>query len=87
MNCIPECADLLELGLDEVDHITRDGRREWVRIANPSSTARNPGFDVTPADLITGFITPAGILKPRELWKRRKALAPSSGITAGAPVT
>jgi len=46
------------------------GRRAWVRVANPSSTARNPGFDVTPAELITGLITPDGILKPAELRKR-----------------
>lgn len=50
---------------------TRAGRREWVRIANPTSGARNPGFDVTPADLITGIITPVGIFEPGELWKNR----------------
>ena len=33
------------------------GRRAVrVRIANPGSSARNPGFDVTPAELITGRI-------------------------------
>jgi len=48
--------------------------RAYVRIANPTSTARNPGFDVTPAELVTGIITPAGIFKPRELWSRRKEL-------------
>jgi len=48
--------------------------RQYVRIANPTSTARNPGFDVTPARLITGLITPAGIFKPRELWRRRREL-------------
>jgi methylthioribose-1-phosphate isomerase len=50
---------------------TRSGRREYVRVANPSSGAFNPGFDVTPPELITGIITPAGIFKPNELWKRR----------------
>ena len=49
-------------------------RREYVRVANPTSGARNPGFDVTPPELITGIITPLGILKPKDLWKRRKAL-------------
>jgi methylthioribose-1-phosphate isomerase len=44
---------------------------EYVRVANPTSGARNPGFDVTPAELITGIITPAGILKPRDLWRHR----------------
>jgi methylthioribose-1-phosphate isomerase len=50
------------------------GKRKYVRVANPTSGARNPGFDVTPAELITGIITPAGIFKPGELWKRRGEL-------------
>ena len=45
-----------------------------VRVANPTSHARNPAFDVTPANLITGIITPKGIVKPRELWRARKRL-------------
>ena len=53
---------------------TRSGRREFVRIANPSSRAFNPGFDVTPPDLITGILTPAGIFKPEELWAKRRLL-------------
>ena len=52
----------------------RSQRRAYVRVANPTSGALNPGFDVTPADLITGIITPVGILKPRELWARRREL-------------
>ncbi len=51
-----------------------NGRRMFVRIANPTSPARNPGFDVTPAELITGIITPLGIFTPRELWQRRREL-------------
>ncbi len=54
--------------------LTRGGRREYVRVANPGSGAFNAGFDVTPAELITGIITPAGIFKPRELWARRREL-------------
>ncbi len=50
------------------------GKRAYVRVANPTSTARNPGFDVTPPELITGIITPEGIFKPRELWKQRQKL-------------
>ncbi|HEY3915804.1 MAG TPA: S-methyl-5-thioribose-1-phosphate isomerase, partial [Verrucomicrobiae bacterium] len=53
------------------------GRTEkpvYVRVANPESTACNPGFDVTPPELITGIITPAGIIKPKDLWKNRKKL-------------
>lgn len=49
-------------------------RRAYVRIANPTTGARNPGFDVTPAELITGIITPAGIFRPQELWKNRAQL-------------
>jgi len=48
--------------------------RIYVRVANPMSGARNPGFDVTPPDLITGIITPAGIFQARELWHRRQEL-------------
>ena len=54
--------------------VTAKGRREYVRVANPTSGAFNPGFDVTPAELITGIITPAGIFKPRELWSKRRLL-------------
>ena len=50
------------------------GSREYVRVANPGSGAFNPGFDVTPAELITGIITPAGIFKPGELWRQRREL-------------
>jgi methylthioribose-1-phosphate isomerase len=52
----------------------KSAKRAYVRVANPTSGARNPGFDVTPADLITGIITPAGIFKPRDLWKNRSRL-------------
>lgn len=53
---------------------TRQGKREYVRIANQTSHAFNPGFDVTPAELITGIITPLGIFRPKELWKRQSEL-------------
>ena len=48
--------------------------RVYVRVANPGSRARNPGFDVTPAELITGIVTPAGIFPPAQLWKHRREL-------------
>jgi S-methyl-5-thioribose-1-phosphate isomerase len=54
--------------------INQRGQREFVRVANPASGARNPGFDVTPAELITGIITPVGIFTPRGLWRRRNRL-------------
>ncbi len=52
----------------------KSGKSVYVRVANPTSGARNPGFDVTPAELITGIITPVGIFKPKELWSRRREL-------------
>ena len=52
----------------------KSGQRAYVRVANPTSGARNPAFDVTPAELITGIITPVGIFKPQELWQRRREL-------------
>src|SRR5438067_2295425 len=54
--------------------VTANGKREYVRIANPTSGAVNPGFDVTPAELITGIITPEGIFRPKDLWKNRDRL-------------
>jgi methylthioribose-1-phosphate isomerase len=56
----------------------KKSRRAYVRVANPSSGACNPGFDVTPSELITGIITPVGIFKPGELWRRRAELGYSA---------
>lgn len=56
---------LFAWGLDE------NGNRKKIRIANKDSIARNPAFDVTPAEYITGIITPKGIFKPSELSKLR----------------
>jgi len=53
----------------------QNAKLKYVRVANPASGARNPGFDVTPPELITGIITPAGIFKPKDLWRRRRELA------------
>jgi S-methyl-5-thioribose-1-phosphate isomerase len=52
----------------------QNSKSRYVRVANPTSGARNPGFDVTPPELITGIITPVGIFKPRDLWDRRREL-------------
>jgi S-methyl-5-thioribose-1-phosphate isomerase len=50
----------------------------YVRIANPASGARNPGFDVTPPELITGILTPEGLFRPGQLWANRRRLGWSS---------
>ena len=34
-----------------------------VRVAPPGTDVRNPAFDVTPAELITGIITEEGVLR------------------------
>ncbi len=52
-------------GEEEITHIsglTRDGRHETVRVTPEKSPALNPGFDVTPARLVTGLITERGIV-------------------------
>ncbi|MCF0206136.1 MAG: S-methyl-5-thioribose-1-phosphate isomerase [Bacteroidales bacterium] len=46
---------------------SKDGEMRQIRLANPSSHAKNPAFDVTPSELITGIITEKGIFKPNEL--------------------
>ena len=38
-----------------------DGKVATVAIAAPGSPAANPGFDVTPARLVTGLITERGV--------------------------
>ncbi len=37
-----------------------------VEIAAPGSPGANPGFDVTPARLVTGFITERGVCAANE---------------------
>ena len=41
-----------------------DGSVADLDIAAPGTSARNPGFDVTPARLVTGFITERGVCPP-----------------------
>ena len=42
------------------------GRIQKIWVCNPGSEVRNPAFDVTPGDLITGLITSKGIIKPNQ---------------------
>ena len=63
-----------ERSADEVLKMTGrlpDGRVATVEIAAPGSPAANPGFDVTPARLVTGFITERGICAANEEGLRR----------------
>jgi eIF-2B alpha/beta/delta-like uncharacterized protein len=55
---------------DEVLYMTgptKDGRMEKILTAAPDSSAVNPAFDVTPANLIDGIITEKGIVEPNKL--------------------
>ncbi len=45
---------------DAEEVLTLAGRR----VAPPTSRARNPAFDVTPARYVRGFVTPDGVLRP-----------------------
>lgn len=53
-----------ERSADEVTHMSgrlADGGIATVQISAPGSPAANPGFDVTPSRLVTGFITERGV--------------------------
>lgn len=54
-----------ERSAEEVTHVqgvTAEGARVVVRIVNPGSGAANPAFDVTPARLVSGYVTERGLL-------------------------
>ncbi|WP_283206970.1 S-methyl-5-thioribose-1-phosphate isomerase [Mesosutterella porci] len=57
--------------LREIRGVCRSGSVSTLRIAPQQTDAFNPGFDVTPAELVTGFITEKGVLLPSELLKWR----------------
>ena len=43
---------------EEITHVV------GVEVAAPGAQAWNPAFDITPAHLVTGFITEFGVLRP-----------------------
>jgi S-methyl-5-thioribose-1-phosphate isomerase len=67
----PDCPDGSHITIEErdpeevlyQDGITADGRRERILVSSPGSNALNPAFDVTPAGLVTSFITEKGIIR------------------------
>jgi methylthioribose-1-phosphate isomerase len=61
-------------GLD-VDNVLRT-----VRVAAPGSPAANPAFDVTPARLVTSFVTEHGVVEPHRLNTLQKRSAPGAHI-------
>ncbi|MGC2205320.1 MAG: S-methyl-5-thioribose-1-phosphate isomerase, partial [Thermoplasmata archaeon] len=46
------------------------------RTAPLRSRARNPAFDVTPAKFVTAFVTPLGVLRPRDLARTLARIRP-----------
>lgn len=69
------CADGSQITIEERDQDevlmiygkTEDGSFTSVQVSHDGAMARNPAFDITPAALITGFITPKGIIPPEQL--------------------
>ena len=62
----------IEMRSEEEIHIMRgidpeDGKPKELRITPLGARAANYGFDVTPARLITGLITEAGLIEPNEV--------------------
>jgi methylthioribose-1-phosphate isomerase len=53
--------------------LNRESRVAEVRILAETVAVANPGFDVTPAKLVTGIMTEAGIFTPKELTPFLKA--------------
>jgi S-methyl-5-thioribose-1-phosphate isomerase len=54
-----------------------EGTIRRVRVTSPGSPARNPAFDVTPARLVTAYITDTGIFTADELSRAAAASRPS----------
>jgi translation initiation factor eIF-2B subunit alpha/methylthioribose-1-phosphate isomerase len=67
-----DCIPIEERNEEEVLYVRGmgdNGEIKKVRIAPHDSRAKNPSFDITPAEFITSFITEKGIFKPSELNK------------------
>ena len=61
----------IEFRADEEILYATDGNSK-VAISNLSSKVKNPGFDVTPAKYITGYITEFGVMKAKTLKNLQK---------------
>ncbi len=68
----PDCPSGDQIPIEEreeeevlfVTGLSSDGQEKRVRIAAEGVRAGNPAFDVTPAELITGFLTECGVVAP-----------------------
>lgn len=70
----------------EVSGVSMTGQPAAVRITGAREVARNPAFDVTPAELITGFITETGIVVPNSQAIRRFLASAIEGRRSAIPV-
>lgn len=52
---------------EEVTHMWGKGGK--ILVASPTSKARNPAFDITPSEYVTGYITEYGVISKSELKK------------------
>jgi methylthioribose-1-phosphate isomerase len=69
-----------ERSLDEVHYQTGpddEGTMRRIRVTSPGCSARNPAFDVTPARLVTAYVTEAGVFDAGAL--------PSAAFPAAEP--
>ncbi len=70
----PECPSGAQIPIEEreerevveVEGLLRSGQWTSVQVATPGVSAKNPAFDVTPAQLITGFVTENGVIPPEK---------------------
>ncbi|MHA1303865.1 MAG: S-methyl-5-thioribose-1-phosphate isomerase [Candidatus Heimdallarchaeaceae archaeon] len=62
-----------ERDTNEVKYVEGEGGK--ILIANKNSKALNYAFDITPAELIEGYITPAGILNLTQLKEKIKEIS------------
>jgi len=68
------CPDGSHINIEERDQdevlyqegLTKEGKKEKILVCSPGSGALNPAFDVTPAGLISGFITEKGIIGSKD---------------------
>jgi methylthioribose-1-phosphate isomerase len=90
----------VDLGTPDGDAIPIEERKanevlfvRGVAIAPPDTDVRNPAFDVTPADLITGVVTDEGVIRPPDgeglaeavaRRERRRAATPGFGRLAAS---
>lgn len=57
----------------KISGINKKGKLTTVRITDSDTPVWNPGFDITPSRLVTGFVTERGVILPTQLCDYRQA--------------